>query len=464
MSKRGGSRKSNGQTLPSSPPDAPFRPRLAALDDTSVDTLKAYMRDLAHTPRMSPDLEVELGQRLEQARRTIARSISTSADGVAALVSLKCALRREPALAKRLFLPSGPEDDAGAPAERARVITSALDAIAEECARNGATAALEPLVYAVRLTDDGLTALLRRWPATGDEDAARRRLIETARAELQASRRRLVEANLRLVLWEIGKTARRGVDVEDLIQEGNFALLRAAELYEPSRDVRFSSYAIWWIRARIKRALQQRGAAVRLPLHVQRQINDLNTKARRLTVELGREPTLQELAAAVSLSADIVRKTLSRAAATEVVSLHTSANDEVPPLESALADPNGVTALDALVQRELLSWLRETLDDLSDREKTVIMLRFGFDEQERELSLADIAREFGLSRERVRQIETIALRRLCSGTRRAELVARCDSTRAPALKKNIARVEEQLKKLRRRPRRGRPVPPDIASD
>jgi RNA polymerase sigma factor (sigma-70 family) len=261
----------------------------------------------------------------------------------------------------------------------------------------------------------------------------------------------LVEANLRLVLWELGKTQRAGVDVEDLIQEGNFALLRAAELYDPARDIRFSSYAIWWIRARIKRAIQQRHAPVRLPLHVQRRLNDLKSRAQRLAVELQREPTVTELATAAGLGVEATRKLLARAASLESVSLHAPGSDHSSAsLENALPDPNGVTALDALVQRELEQWVRGTLTNLTEREKTVLMLRFGFDEEERELSLAEIAREFGLSRERVRQIETAALRRLTSGTRRAELVARCDSSRAPALKRTLAKVEQQLKRLRAR--------------
>ena len=420
--------------------------------DPGADVLKAYMRDLTNTPRMNGELELELGQKLESSRREIAEALAGSRAAGSALVALRALVRRDPALVKRYFLPAGPDEDAKSAEERANSVTELLDRLAE--AFEVEASGIDELICELRLTDQGLSDVLRRWPAEDEQDRQRQAAIEAARARLSTSRRRLVEANLRLVLWELGKTPRSGVDVEDLIQEGNFALLRAAELYDPARDVRFSSYAIWWIRARIKRAIQQRHAPVRLPLHVQRRLSEIRSKTQRLAIELGREPTLSELSERVGLDPETTRQLLARASSLEAVSLQAPASDQsAAALENALPDPNGVTALDALVERELAEWLRENLDHLTERERTVLTLRFGFDEQERELSLAEIAREFGLSRERVRQIETVALRRLCSGSRRAELVARCDSSRAPALKKAVARVEDQLRRMRKKPRR-----------
>lgn len=422
----------------------PVQPR-PAVDESGHDTLRAYMRDLAHTPRMSPELELELGRELERCRQIIAEELGQSRAGLCALARLREQLRTDGSVAKRYFLPGSPDEDVSTLQERvdrdlARVAALLQGSDGEDAALDGAE-----LVQALRLTDDGLNEVFQGWSASDERDQRRKQCIESARAELQCSRRRLVEANLRLVLWEIGKTSRSGLDVEDLIQEGNFALLRAAELYDPGRDVRFSSYAIWWIRARIRRALQQRNAPVRLPAHVQRRLAELRTRAQRLAIELSREPTLQELASDANLTPEATRKLLAKAATLEAVSLHAPVNENSSgSLENALPDPNAVTALDAMVERELSEWLRGVLSSLSEREKTVLMLRFGFDEQERELSLAEIAREFGLSRERVRQIETAALRRLSSGPRRAELVARCESMRPPASRAAAAGSERVL--------------------
>lgn len=415
------------------------------------------MRDLALTPRMSVELEFELGRQLESCRRVIARAVAESGAALDALARLRAASEDDPQLARRFFLPASPDEEVDALAGRVQDEFAALlelvcdghSSALEEPARS----TLADRVYALRLTSDALDELLCRWQPVDDEDRACRERIERARAELCSCRRRLVEANLRLVLWELGKTRHSGADVEDLIQEGNVALLRAAELYDPGRDVRFSSYAIWWIRARVRRALQQRHAPVRLPLHIQRSLRELKSRAQKLATSLQREPTLQELAEDANMSVESARKLLARGAALEFVSLQAPGSSESPAaLENAIADPDNVPAIEALVERELSDWLRANVSSLSEREQTVLALRFGFDEQERELSLAEIAREFGLSRERIRQIESAALERLCSGPRRAELALRCDSSRAPALRSGSIRVEKQLRSLRSRAR------------
>ena len=409
--------------------DGAFPSSKARGDQSSADALTAYMQALEHTPRMSPSLEAEIVASITAAQDGVASAIAKSPAAIEILLELGRALEDESIEPGKYFSPSAAEDpDAN--------VDGGLSVLAElRAALNDTSddreARLRDLVRTLRPSDEALGLLLRRLCGQGGEPELCRE-VQAALDQLRHGRRRLVEANLRLVLWELGKSYRGRSDLEDLIQEGNMALVRAAELFDESRNVRFATYAIWWIRARVRRAVALRNAPVRVPLHVMRQLGELRAVSRKLRASLQREPTLSELARAAGQPVEKVRTLLTRSALFEPVSLHTpTGRDSSPPLEHAIADPHGVSALDLLLERELYEWVRSTVSELKDRERAVLLGRFGLDETQEPRSLAEIARDFGVSRERVRQIEHVALRRLVSGPRRAELAARWDADTEP---------------------------------
>lgn len=236
-----------------------------------------------------------------------------------------------------------------------------------------------------------------------------RALARRAWAGAEAAKQRLVEANLRLVVQVARRYPNRGLPLPDLIEEGNLGLLRAVEKFEPERGVRFASYATWWVRQAVVRALANQARMIRLPVHVGLLLGRCQREQQRLTQALGRAPTREELAAALGMSAaqleeleELRQHPLSR---------DTPAGDH----EGArLADPT--TALGSLLRSR--ADLVSILDDLAPNERTVLRGRFGL-EGEPPQTLAAIGQRLGYSRERVRQLEAAGLRKL-----RALLAAR----------------------------------------
>jgi len=238
---------------------------------------------------------------------------------------------------------------------------------------------------------------------------ARQRLLEEME-EGHKARERLVKANSRLVVSVARKYLGRGVPFADLIQEGNLGLMRAIERFDPERGYRFSTYAIWWIRQAISRAVTYQGRTIRLPAHVVEEITRLNRASRRLTRALGREPNEEELAEEMDISQEKVAD-LTRVAA-EPVSLDIPVGeDEISTLAEFIEDevtpPPTAEASHSLLEEQL----EEALASLAPREAEVIRLRFGL-EGDRSYTLEEVGQKIGLTRERVRQIQAEALRRL----------------------------------------------------
>ncbi|HKC72911.1 MAG TPA: RNA polymerase sigma factor RpoD/SigA [Chloroflexota bacterium] len=226
----------------------------------------------------------------------------------------------------------------------------------------------------------------------------------------------LAEANLRLVISVAKRYARRGLDMADLVQEGNLGLLRATDGFEPERGVRFSTYAVWWIRQAISRALADQGRLVRLPLHLQETQARIARTTRELRAALGREPHVAEVAAAAGLPSERIEEIA--AIWREPVSLDQPVGEEEDAsLADMLPDHSEETPEEEVAERQTSAEVREALRSLSERERMVLVLRFGLIDG-RERTLAEVSKELGVTRERVRQIEGKALRKLRRPTRR----------------------------------------------
>jgi RNA polymerase primary sigma factor len=225
-----------------------------------------------------------------------------------------------------------------------------------------------------------------------------------------AARDALVSANFRLVISITKKYASRGVSMMDLIQEGNIGLIKAVDKFDYRRGYKFSTYATWWIRQAITRAIADQGRTIRVPVHMYERINKLVRTQRELAQELGREPSIEELAQELDITPDDVDEI--RRVAQHPISLETPVGDEK---ESHLADFVEDKSTPTLSEAATYEFLKEHLDQiltsLNAREGRVIRLRFGLHDGKR-YTLEEVGQKFGVTRERIRQIEAAALRKL----------------------------------------------------
>jgi RNA polymerase primary sigma factor len=264
-----------------------------------------------------------------------------------------------------------------------------------------------------------LLELEKKYELTIAEIKDLNRLISISEAKARGAKKEMIEANLRLVISIAKKYTNRGLQFLDLIQEGNIGLMKAVDKFEYRRGYKFSTYATWWIRQAITRSIADQARTIRIPVHMIETINKLTRVTRKLLQETGVEPTPEELAKAMDMPEDKIRKVMK--IAKEPISMETPiGDDEDSHLGDFIEDQNVHSPIDSAISTKLKEEIKSVLQGLTAREDRVLSMRFGIG-MNTDHTLEEVGQQFGVTRERIRQIEAKALRRLRQPSRADKL-------------------------------------------
>jgi RNA polymerase primary sigma factor len=416
---------------------------------TDADPVRLYLRRIGEAPLLGREAEVALAKKIEDAEHRIVAAL-------APLPGLRAELRRarRHVHAQRvLAVPETVSGQARAGVVRARrtqppegpapeqLLDQALSMLTRASRpvtrRRAASPRMVSLLRAAGVASDVGAPLILRLKhaartcatATAPERAAlarevgcRSAALPAVVAELEAAERvrsqareELIRANLRLVVSVAKRYVNRGVPFLDLVQEGNIGLMRAAEKFEYRRGFKFSTYAVWWIRQAVSRAVADKSRVIRLPVHANEALSRLQWARRRLSARLGRPPAPDELATELGIPAERVIELVELGRPT--VSLETPiGQEEDTRLGDMIADEVVASPADAVAARETVEEAHRALAALTPREERILRLRYGIGQPE-EQTLEQVGRQFSLTRERIRQIEAHALEKLREGRR-----------------------------------------------
>ena len=399
----------------------------AAPERAEADTLRSYLRQIGRVPLLTPQEERRLCEQLEMARQALAVALLLAPSSRDRIATLSKGVLSGAVNPDDLF--QAPD---GRPLDKTE-ISEAAGALALACQRGAEFARIddaladsptsERYLQLQRGTDNILAALGRTLAEIPIKSAfvdsmvaeaglsangACRSRIQLRFEAVMELKRRLTEANLRLVVSVAKRYRHANLSLLDRIQEGNLGLMKAVDMFQYRRGFKFSTYAIWWIRQAVTRAIAGSGRTVRLPVHMVETLNRIEAARRTLLRQLGRDPTIQELATHARVTAE--RAALILRSGAPVVSLDAPVTDRVNVGELT-ADANASAPDAALLGEEALRQARAALDALTERERRVLELRYGI-VNAREHTIQEIAERMGCSPARVRQLEKLALDRL----------------------------------------------------